>query len=70
MHLAHLEDIVILPEYQKQKVGQKLVEHLVGIAAKENCYKCILHCNPTLVSFYQKNNFTNYGIHMRLEIEN
>lgn len=66
--VAHLEDIVIIPEYQNQKIGKMLVQHLIDIAHEEDCYKCILHCNPMLVSFYEKNNFTNYGIHMRLDI--
>ncbi len=67
--VAHLEDIVILPAYQNQKIGTMLVDHLIKIAQELKCYKCILHCNPMLVKFYEKNNFSNYGSHMRLDLE-
>lgn len=65
--VGHLEDIVILPDYQTQGLGKMLVEHLCKIVEDLGCYKCILHCNPTLVNFYQKNNFSKYGCHMRLD---
>jgi glucosamine-phosphate N-acetyltransferase len=67
--VAHLEDIVVLPEYQSQKMGKMLVKHLIKTAQENDCYKCILNCNPLLVRFYEKNNFTNYGIHMRIDID-
>ncbi len=66
--VAHLEDIVIIHEYQNQKIGKMLVQHLINIDQEKKCYKCILHCNPMLVKFYEKNNFTNYGMHMRFDI--
>lgn len=63
--VGHIEDIVVAPDFENQGVGKRLVSHLVKVAEEEGCYKCILHCNPNLVSFYEKNNFTNYGCHMR-----
>ena len=64
--VGHLEDIVILPDYQSKGLGKMLVEHLCKIVEDLGCYKCVLNCDPELVSFYQKNNFTNNGINMRV----
>lgn len=64
--VGHLEDIVISPEYQSKGLGKMLVKHLCKIVEDLGCYKCVLNCNPRLVSFYQKNNFTNNGINMRV----
>ena len=65
--VAHLEDIVIDKKYRGMGLGKKLLEHLLEIAKNEGCYKCVLSCEPGLLTFYQNLGFIKYGKHLRLD---
>lgn len=62
--VAHIEDIVIHNNYRKQGLGKKLIDELVNISIKANCYKIILDCNEKNSNFYEKSGFTKKEIQM------
>lgn len=61
---AHIEDVVVLKEWRKMGIAQKLLDHLQNIAVDANCYKIILDCQENLESFYEKTGFKKRGIQM------
>ena len=65
--VAHLEDIVIDNKFRGLGLGKKIVETLLKIARDNNCYKCVLNCEPGLLTFYQNIGFVKYGKHMRFD---
>jgi glucosamine-phosphate N-acetyltransferase len=53
--VAHIEDVVIHPDYQGKGYGKILVQTLMEKAKKEpGCYKVILDCDESKVPFYEK----------------
>lgn len=64
--VAHIEDIVVNPNYKGKHIGSLIVNSLVEYAKSKNCYKVILDCNENLEKFYQKCNFDKKGIQMAL----
>jgi len=65
--VAHLEDLVIDNEFRGLGLGKVLLEHIVQVAKDKGCYKCVLSCEPSLLTFYEKSGFINYGKHMRID---
>lgn len=65
--VAHLEDLVIDNEFRNLGLGKKMLEHLLHVAKDKGCYKCVLSCEPSLVKYYEKSSFTNYGNLMRID---
>lgn len=59
--VAHLEDVVVHPEYRGFSIGKKLIENLVKISKERGCYKIIGDCKESLLGFYGKNGFENRG---------
>lgn len=56
---AHIEDIVVHPDYQGQGIGKKLILHLIQrCREKQGVYKILLDCDDKNVLFYQKCGFT------------
>lgn len=53
-----IEDVVVHPDYRGQKYGVLLIEHMIEVAKKANCYKVILWCNNKNVAYYEK-----FGLH-------
>lgn len=54
----YIEDIYVKPEYRKSGFGQKLFDHLRGIAATEGCGRMEWACldwNRKAITFYEKN---------------
>ena len=66
--VAHIEDLVILPEYRSAGIGTKLIEFVKNFAKSNNCYKIILNCDKNLITFYEKNNFKSKEVQMRLNL--
>ncbi|RJQ31366.1 MAG: GNAT family N-acetyltransferase [Actinobacteria bacterium] len=59
--LCLIRHAYVLPENQRQGIGQKLLSHLIDIAKKENKKKLLVGTyadNHLAVSFYEKNGFT------------
>jgi len=57
--VAHMEDIVVHPQARGQKIASQLVQHVQRFAKDHNCYKILLHCHPSLLSFYEAFGFSN-----------
>ena len=62
--MAYLEDIVVHKEFRGKKIGKLIVDHLVEIAKKENCYKIKLDCKKEKILFYEKLGFKENGFSM------
>tara|TARA_Y100000389_G_scaffold171984_1_gene180059 strand:- start:19946 stop:20371 length:426 start_codon:yes stop_codon:yes gene_type:complete len=62
--VGHIEDIIIHNNYRKQGLGKKLIDELINISIKANCYKTILDCSEKNSNFYQKSGFTKKEIQM------
>jgi glucosamine-phosphate N-acetyltransferase len=61
---AHIEDVVVLYDWRKKGIAQKLLENLQNIAIEEKCYKIILDCQEHLIPVYEKAEFHKHGIQM------
>lgn len=56
--VGHIEDVIVLPDYQGLGIGTVIVDKLVSYADSLNCYKCILNCTNDMIPFYEKCNFS------------
>jgi len=63
-NVGHIEDIVIDKKYRGKGYGIKLVEFLITLCQKENCYKVILDCDYKVKHFYEKCGLSQKGICM------
>ena len=52
-----IEDIVVKKEFQKKGVGKLIVNKLLAIAKKQDCYKVILQSPNKNLSFYRRLGF-------------
>ena len=70
--VAHIEDVIVDKNYRSQNIGTRLMEYVVNIAKKENCYKVILNCGKSNIGFYKKIGFNikNYQMDLRLKKNN
>ena len=55
--VGHIEDVVTDKNSRGKGLGKMLINELVKISEKENCYKIILDCNEDNVKFYEKTGF-------------
>ena len=62
--MAYIEDIVVHKKFQNKKIGKQIVNHLISIAKKENCYKIKLDCSNDKLPFYEKLGFKENGFSM------
>jgi len=65
---AHIEDVSVRLDYQGKGIGGDLVQHAIKRCRDKNCYKVILNCNDSLVSFYEKQGFINYDHGLRYNL--
>lgn len=63
--VAHIEDIIVHPDYRGRGIGKLLIEHLLFEADKKNCYKTILDCDESVSGFYEKFSFKKSSLQMR-----
>lgn len=67
--VVHLEDLAVLPAYQKKGVGARLAQAVCDLARSLGAYKVILDCDDEAVGgFYAKLGFVKRGTQMRLDI--
>lgn len=66
---AHVEDIVIDPNFRSLGLGKKLIIELSKLARLNGCYKMILQSSPDNVGFYQKAGFHSSGVAMQLFVD-
>lgn len=59
-----IEDVIVKKEYRGNNFGKKIISKVVDYCKSNNFYKITLSCNEKLISFYEKNNFEVYDIHM------
>ena len=62
--VAHIEDVVVDPNYRGTNLGKTLVQKVTDIAHEENCYKIILDCSEHNEIFYKKCEFKRKGLQM------
>tara|TARA_B100001094_G_scaffold325916_1_gene381131 strand:+ start:613 stop:1044 length:432 start_codon:yes stop_codon:yes gene_type:complete len=62
--MAYMEDIVVHREFRNKKIGKLIVDYLIEIAKKENCYKIKLDCKKEKILFYEKLGFKENGFSM------
>ena len=60
-----IEEVAIQSDYRGDNIGSLLVQHLIKVAEKFNCYKVVLTCFPERENFYLNNGFYNESINMR-----
>lgn len=66
--VAHIEDVVVDANHRSRGIGKQLLEFAVNYAKDAQCYKVILDCNDTNVSFYEKCGFQKKGNMMRIDL--
>jgi glucosamine-phosphate N-acetyltransferase len=62
--VGHIEDIIVHNNYRSHGLGKKIINELVNISVKSNCYKIILDCSESNSKFYEKFGFTKKEIQM------
>lgn len=62
--VAHIEDVVVDPNFWGKNLGKSLVTKVTDIAHDANCYKIILDCGEHNEEFYKKCEFQRKGLQM------
>lgn len=62
--IGHIEDVVVHDQYRGMRLGMSLITTLVTVAEKLGCYKVILDCDQSKVSFYEKCGLSVKGVQM------
>jgi glucosamine-phosphate N-acetyltransferase len=57
-NMGHIEDLYVINAFKNMGIGSKLIQHSISFLSKNNCYKIVLGCDKSLISFYEKNGFT------------
>lgn len=65
--VGHIEDVVVDKNYQGQKIGEKIIRHLLDVAKIKGCYKTILDCVDDVKPFYEKIGFTHNANALRFD---
>jgi|TARA_Y100000389_G_scaffold38121_1_gene32401 glucosamine-phosphate N-acetyltransferase len=63
--VGHIEDVVVDKEFQGQKIGEKIIKYVLGIAKNNDCYKTILDCSDDVKQFYEKLGFKHHSNELR-----
>ena len=62
---GHIEDIVVDREVRGKMIGVKLINELIEIGKKNNCYRITLFCKENLINFYSRSGFEVNSISMK-----
>ena len=65
--VGHIEDVAVNTDFQGQKIGQKIIKHLLEIAKNRGCYKTILDCTDDVKPFYEKLGFKQIANELRFD---
>ena len=65
--VGHIEDVVVMKEFERNQIGRQIVESLLKVAKERGCYKTILDCNENINKFYKKIGFKNESNGMRFD---
>ena len=66
--VGHIEDLVVDKEYNGKGIARELINYCINKCKLNNCYKIILDCKKELIPFYNKNNFIEQGVCMRMNL--
>jgi glucosamine-phosphate N-acetyltransferase len=64
---GHIEDVAIDKNFQRQKIGTKIITHILEIAKNKGCYKTILDCTDDVKPFYKKLGFKHVANELRFD---
>ena len=62
--MAYIVDIVVHKAFRNKKIWKLIVDYLIKIANRENCYKIKLDCKKEKILFYEKLGFRENGFSM------
>ena len=65
--VGHIEDVVVDKNLQGQKIGEKIMKHLLELAKNRGCYKTILDCTDDVKPFYEKLGFKHFANELRFD---
>ena len=65
--VGHIEDVVVDKNFQRQKIGEKIMKYLLEIAKNKGCYKTILDCTDDVKPFYEKLGFKHTANELRFD---
>ena len=65
--IGHIEDVVVDKNFQRQKIGEKIMKYVIEIAKNRDCYKTILDCTDDVKPFYEKLGFKHIANELRLD---
>jgi len=65
--VGHIEDVVVDKNFQGQKIGEKIMKHLLEFAKNRGCYKTILDCTDDVKPFYEKLGFKHIANELRFD---
>ena len=54
---AYIEDVAVHKMHRGMGLGKKIVNHCIEVAEKRQCYKIVLTCKDSLISFYEQLGF-------------
>lgn len=66
--IGHLEEMVVDGPFRNKGVASALMRKLIETARKMKCYKIVLDCSETNITFYQKFGFKLKENQMRLDL--
>ena len=67
--VGQIEDVIITSTYRQIGLGKILIKQLSDIGIhKYKCYKITLNCLEKNIGFYEKCDFKNSGVQMRLHL--
>lgn len=62
---GHIEDIVVDTDVRGKMIGVKLINELIEIGKKNNCYRITLFCKENLINFYSRSGFKVNSVSMK-----
>lgn len=62
--VGHIEDVIVDREFRGEGVGKEIIQGLVEIGKRSDCYKVILECHNDIRNFYLKCGFRPKGSQM------
>jgi ribosomal protein S18 acetylase RimI-like enzyme len=68
----YIPELVVSSKYQKMGIGKALVDHVISVAKKKNCYRIRLesgHSRKESHKFYSHLGFEQYAKTFKLELE-
>ncbi len=66
--VAHIEDVAVHPDHQRQDIGTQLMKHVLAEAKQLGCYKVILDCTDDVRPFYETLGFRTHNLGLRLNL--